>query len=158
MERHHANVVVASIVFVGAFALYCYIGRVPDPQAFMFPRVIVSLIGILALLLLAQSLLLQKSVLPAPNGRGEALYRRYPFSRVGSVFLCIILFFAVMEGVGFYLSSFIFFLAVASLLSRGRLDAKKGMILAGTAFIFMAVLFVLFNMVLRVQAPRGIFY
>jgi hypothetical protein len=63
-----------------------------------------------------------------------------------------------MEKLGFYVSAFLFFIAVTFLLGRKDLTLRSGTLRIGVAFIFTAILFVLFNVLLVVQTPKGLFF
>ena len=73
-------------------------------------------------------------------------------------FILIMIYFAVMEWLGFYFSAFLFFVAATFVLGRKDLTLRKGGVRVGIAFIFTAVLFVLFNKLLVVQTPKGMFF
>ncbi|MGD9067217.1 MAG: hypothetical protein PVI42_24025, partial [Desulfobacterales bacterium] len=59
---------------------------------------------------------------------------------------------------GFYVSAFLFFVAVTLLLGRKDLSVRKGGMRVGIALIFTTILFVLFNQLLVVQTPKGLLF
>ena len=61
-----------------------------------------------------------------------------------------------MEIVGFYFSGFLFFLIVTLILQEAKVTLQNILIRAGAAAVFMGVLFILFNIILAVQTPKGI--
>ena len=63
-----------------------------------------------------------------------------------------------MERLGFYVSAFLFFIILTFILGRKDLTLHKGALQIGIAFIFTAILFVLFNKLLVVQTPKGLLF
>jgi hypothetical protein len=63
-----------------------------------------------------------------------------------------------MEKLGFYVSAFLFFIVLTFILGRKNLTLQKGAVQVGIAFIFTAVLFLLFNKLLVVQTPKGLLF
>ena len=139
-----------------------------DPRAATFPRVVILVMGVLSVALLLQSAIVrQKMNRPAlqktsveNNGEKDdsATNNHFPLARVFLCFILIIIYFAVMEWLGFYFSAFLFFVAATFVLGRKELTLRKGGVRVGIAFIFTAILFVLFNKLLVVQTPKGIFF
>jgi hypothetical protein len=107
--------------------------------------------AILSGLLLLQTLIV--------GGKGaSATGKPFPFRKFSICFILIIIYFAVMEWIGFYVSSFLFFIAATFILGIKDLTPKRGAVRIGTALVFMVVLFFLFNKLLAVQTPRGILF
>jgi Na+/melibiose symporter-like transporter len=139
-----------------------------DPRAATFPRVVIVVMGILSVALLLQSAIVRQkmnrpvlqstSVKNKSEKNDAAAKNAFPFLRVFLCFILIIIYFAVMEWLGFYFSAFLFFVAATFVLGRKELTLRKGGVSVGIAFIFTAVLFVLFNKLLVVQTPKGIFF
>jgi len=69
-----------------------------------------------------------------------------------------VIYFVVMEGLGFYVSAFLFFVIITFVLGKADLNLKKGAMRIGIALLFTSVLFVLFNKILVVQTPRGLWF
>ena len=139
-----------------------------DPRAATFPRVVIIMMGVLSVALLLQSAIVRqkknRSALQntSVKNKGEkddaAAKNQRLLTRVFLCFILIIIYFAVMEWLGFYFSAFLFFVAATFVLGRKELTLRKGGVRIGIAFIFTAVLFVLFNKLLVVQTPKGIFF
>jgi len=141
---------VGAVCLVGSGVLYCTLGLIEDERAAIFPRVLIVAMAVLSALLLVQGLLLKRKA-AAPG-------RAYPWGRFFFLFGLIVAYFALMESLGFYVSAFLFFLAVAFILCRAELTGRKaGFRVLGSA-IFVAVLYVLFNLILVVQTPRGLLF
>ena len=81
----------------------------------------------------------------------------FPFATVATCFLLIIAYFAVMQWLGFYFSAFLFFSVSTIILGRKDLTVRKGAFRVMSAFIFMAILYILFKVILVVQTPKGLF-
>ena len=118
-------------------------------------------------LFLQSAIIRQKSNKPALQGtnikdrdekNSTAVKNKFPLAQVFICFILIIIYFAVMEWLGFYVSAFLFFVAVTFVLGGKGLTLRKGGVKVGVAFIFTAVLFVLFNKLLVVQTPKGMFF
>ena len=139
-----------------------------DPRAATFPRVVIVIMVVLSVALLLQSVIVrQKKKRPAlqntsVKNKGEkddaSDNNQFPLARVFLCFLLIIIYFAVMEWLGFYLSAFLFFVAATFVLGRKEMTLRKGGLRIGISFIFTALLFVLFNKLLVVQTPKGLFF
>jgi len=158
--------IIALILLLGTIGLYGSLSLMEDPAAVTFPRVVIIIMGILSLALLLQSALTagQKSerrVLQSDrvNDKKDAdPANPFPWWTLCGCFLVILVYFAVMERLGFYISGFLFFIAATFTLGRQDLTIRKGGMQVGIAFIFMAVLYILFNKLLAVQTPKGLFF
>jgi len=118
-------------------------------------------------LIIQSAIIRQKSNKPALQGTniedkdqkdGAGVKPKFPLVQVLLCFILIIIYFAVMEWLGFYVSAFLFFVAVTFVLGRKGLTVRTGGLKVGVAFIFTAILFVLFNKLLVVQTPKGMFF
>lgn len=148
------NTIVALIVLAVTAALYLSLFQVIDPRAIIFPRIVILVMGALAILLLVQGVLLQ----PASNlPVGDEPKAQFPWKPVLLVLNAILLYLAVMQNLGFYLATFLFFSGVILILARKTLSLPKGLKMVAWAFVFTAVMYLLFNVLLKVQLPRGIF-
>ena len=142
------DIIVSIVLLAGIVALYLSLGLMDDPRAVTFPRVIIIIMGILSALLLIQSLILKK----AKSNQGAG----FPFGRFLICFSLIILYFIFMESLGFYLSAFLFFVSVTFILGSADLTAKTAVMRAVVGFVFTGILFLLFNVLLAVQTPKGL--
>jgi hypothetical protein len=141
------DVIVSLVVLVGTIALYLSLGHIEMEGARIFPRIIIIIMGVLSALLLIQSAL-QKAL-----GAKKA---KFPVGRFFTCFGLIIVYFVFMESVGFYLSAFLFFVAVTFILGRVDLTLRTGLVRAGSGLAFTIVLFILFDLLLKAQTPRGV--
>ena len=162
------ELITSLVVLAVTIGLYCSLSLMEDPRAATFPRVVIVIMGVLSVALLFQSVFVrQKKNRPVLQGtsvedKGEktraAVKNKFPLAQVFICFILIIIYFAVMEWLGFYVSAFLFFVAVTFVLGGKGLTLRKGGLKVGVAFIFTAVLFVLFNKLLVVQTPKGMFF
>lgn len=162
------ELIISLVLLAGTIGLYCSLSLMEDPRAATFPRVVIVVMGVLSVALLLQSVMFkQKKDRPALQGTNisenrdqdnAASGRRFPFGQIFLCFALIVIYFAVMEWLGFYSSAFLFFVVATCVLERKELTLRKGGVRVGIAFIFTAVLFLLFNKLLFVQTPKGIFF
>ena len=162
------ELIISLVLLAGTIGLYYSLSLMEDPRAATFPRVVIVIMGVLSLALLLQSAIVrQKKNRPAlqntsVKNKGKkddaAVNNQFALARVFFCFILIIIYFAVMEWLGFYFSAFLFFVAVTFVLGRKELTLRTGGVRVGIAFIFTAVLFVLFNKLLVVQTPKGLFF
>ncbi len=143
------EIIVAVVCLVGSVVLYSILGHIEEARAANFPRVIIIIMGILSALLLAQSVFIGKT--RKTNNR-----EHYPWMRFFLLFAIIVVYFAVMEVIGFYLSAFLFFVCICLILGRADLTVRRVAFWVGGSALFTAVLFVLFKVLLEVQTPRGV--
>lgn len=141
------DAIVGLVCFAGSVALYACLGHIEEARAAVFPRTIIIIMGILSGLLCLQHLLFRKP---------EAKRAPFPFLRVGSLFVIIVIYLFVLETLGFYLASFLFFITVTFVMGYKKLNTKQGLRWALGSFIFTVVLYVLFSVLLEVQTPRGL--
>jgi hypothetical protein len=140
------DIVVGLVCFLGSIALFFSLGMIDEARARTFPEVVIVIMCILSALLIIQSLTVKKIKKESAP---------FPWRRFLLLFGMIVVYFFIMETVGFYLSAFLFFLAVVFVL--GRVESKPIRVVPKIlqAAIFTAVLFVLFSVLLEVQTPRG---
>jgi hypothetical protein len=106
------------------------------------------------------SLLLLILALPSLIARkepAEVSAVRFPFPRIIVTGLLIIVFLYVLNILGFYFTSFIFYLIFASIVALDKEAMFSGLrnkIL--TSILFVVILFMLFKMLLKVQTPAGL--
>ena len=142
------DMIVSLVLLAGVISLYLSLGFMDDPRAANFPRVIIIIMGILSALLLLQSIFLKQP--KSSEGAG------FPFGRFFICFFMIIVYFIFMETLGFYLSAFLFFIAVTFILGSADLTARKAVIRVAIGFVFTGILFLLFKVLLAVQTPKGL--
>ena len=157
--------IISLVLLVLTIALYLSLSLMEDPRAAIFPKFVIIIMGALLVALLLQSVISRQKIdKPAlqsdhVNEKKNPVPRNsFPIGTLLGCFCLIVLYFFVMEQLGFYVSAFLFFIAITFLLGRKELTMRKGGIRVGVAFIFTAVLFFLFNKLLVVQTPKGVFF
>lgn len=141
------DAIVGLVCLVLSVVLYACLGHIEEPRAAAFPRTIIIAMGILSAMMLLQHLLFPKP---------QAKQGPFPWARVGGLFAIIIVYLALLEVVGFYLASFLFFMAVVCIMGFRRITTKQVLSWMLGSAIFTAILFVLFKVLLEVQTPRGL--
>lgn len=159
------DLVVSLVLLAGVVCLYLSLSLMEEPRAAAFPRVVILIMGALSLALLIQSLLAgyrgqgaASQPVPATTGKQTDGKKPFPLGTLVGCFVMIVIYFAIMEWLGFYLSAFLFFVAVTFLFGRRELTIRQGVSRIGIAMIFTGVLFVLFNRILVVQTPKGLLF
>ena len=142
------DLIVSLVFLAGIVSLYLSLGLIEDPRAANFPKVIIIIMGILSALMLLQTVFLKQPT--SSKGAG------FPFGRFLITFFLIIVYFLLMEGIGFYLSAFLFFIAVTFILGSKDLNFRTGSFRVVIAFAFTGILFLLFKVLLVVQTPKGL--
>ena len=94
----------------------------------------------------------EKGIPPMDAGKKSG----FPWGMVLFTFICVVVYFYVMEDLGFYFSAFLFFVLITFVLGRRDLNLKKGAVRVGISFVFTAILYILFTIILKVQAPSGL--
>ncbi len=145
------DTIVGLVCLVGTLLIYSTLGSIEDPRATIFPKTIIILMGIFSLLLIVQDLTLKRK-------ESKETDKRYPWGRFISLFAIIVIYLAVSEKLGFYLSAFLLVVTVCFVFKEKKISAKKALLNAFGAAAFTGVLFLLFSVILEVQTPRGLLY
>jgi len=112
-------------------------------EAYLFPRIITSIMLLLSLLLLA-------FYFYEKNYQTETIN----ISRLSPILILIILFIFTCEYLGFYFSTSIIFLTVWYFYFPQKKDVKKLLFLLLIGTCFMTTIYFLFSFLLKVQVPR----
>lgn len=140
-----------TVAAVGLWVTYVSYTQQPS-EAFLFPRIIATVFVVLALWTFIKALLGRTKV---GNGlSAEAMKRIAPGLIISLIFV-----FWLAKGIGFYTASTIVFFILVSLYDpapHGDIKSwvKRVLITAG----FLAVMYGLFAMLLKVYTPREIFF
>lgn len=141
------DAIVGLVCLVLSAVLYATLGHIEEPRAAAFPRTIIIAMGVLSAMMLLQHLLFPKP---------KAKQAPFPLLRVSGLFVIILIYLALLEVVGFYLASFLFFMSVVCIMGWKRLTVKQALTWVLGSAVFTVVLFVLFKVLLEVQTPRGL--
>jgi len=126
--------------------------NVEDPEPYLFPRLV-------AVLLLGLSAFAFIRAVTGGSQTGSGIDGRTLMNVLPGIALMFVLVFWLADWLGFYVASAAAFLALYTLYdpaphSDPRIWGKRIVITLG----FMAVMYGLFALVLKVQTPRGIFF
>lgn len=145
--------VAAMLVVVGIY--YRLSGLVEISEACIFPRTVLAVMLILALIHLVQSVIrsiqIRRSRVAEPPSAPKI-----PLRPVTVALACILVYVLVMERLGFYVSGLAFYLTVSLVLQRETFTMHGAAKRLSMAAAFMGVLYILFNRILAVQVPKGI--
>jgi polyferredoxin len=141
------DAMVGLVCFAGSVVLFASLGHIGEARAAVFPHTIIVIMGILSGLLFLQHLFFHKPQAKQPP---------FPLLRVSGLFVIIVIYLALLETLGFFLASFLFFLAVCYIMGFSRLKSRQALRWLVGSVAFTAVLYVLFSVILEVQTPRGL--
>lgn len=144
------DAMVGLVCLMVSVLLYSTLGLIDEPRAVIFPRFIIIIMGLLSALLVLQALMTKTDSEKKRDG--------YPWFRFLILFSIILAYLAVSETLGFYLSAFLFFVGVTFVLGRANLSKKTATTRLIGSIAFTGVLFLLFNVILEVQTPRGLLF
>jgi putative tricarboxylic transport membrane protein len=152
MRVRRSDAIVGGVILLCAIVVYSSL-KARDPLTAIFPNATLIIMGSLSLLLLILAL----PSLIARKEPAEVSAVRFPFPRIIVTGLLIIVFLYVLNILGFYFTSFIFYLIFASIVALDKEAMFSGLrnkIL--TSILFVVILFMLFKMLLKVQTPAGL--
>ncbi len=129
--------------------LFFSLGWIDDERARSFPRVIIIIMGVLSLLLLLQTLLVEKASKPTKD-------KPFAWRVFGSMLALILIYFFFMEKIGFYVSALVFFIVVSLVFSKARPSSQRLLVCTGMGVGFTGIIYFLFNIILKVQTPTGL--
>ncbi len=115
-----------------------------EGEAYLFPRLISAAMLAIALAVAATTLL-------SRSGEAEAI----DWSLISPALVIGAAYLAALEWLGFYASSALAFFAIGLLYSAGERRAATVARCALITLAFVAALYLVFNLGLRVQTPRG---
>ncbi|MDI6754253.1 MAG: tripartite tricarboxylate transporter permease, partial [Thermodesulfobacteriota bacterium] len=146
---------IVSIVILGATLLIYNSLKAQDFLTSIFPAATLIIMGGLSLLLFILTLMSLRAKKEAAPGPRTA----FPFPKVLATGLLIVVYLYALNILGFYFTSLIFY-AIFPIV----VPLEKGMVFRQlpykilTAVVFVATLYVLFKIVLKVQTPTGLFF
>lgn len=147
------DIVVSLIVTIGSFSIYKFALNVKDPLSAIFPAATLIIMAGLSLILFVQVLISMISKKKLHTSGVDI-----PLLKVFILFVYTIGYFYSLNCIGFYLSSFIFYAIFPFLFSRAKDTILKDIpVKLVISCIFMGILYFLFNLILKVQTPTGLF-
>ena len=144
------DVIVSLVCLAAAISIYFTLGWIEGDRARQFPGVVLIITGILSVLLFIQTLM--------TKGVQSSAGKPFPWGRFLSLLALILVYFYFMESIGFYVSAFLFFIAVTLIFGRVGLTIAKAASRVGLSFAFTGVLYLLFRIILKVQTPSGVLF
>ena len=116
-------------------------------EAYLFPRIITSIMLVLSLLLLIQHF----------YGKNHPK-KTINIAKLAPFFILIIIFVLLGENLGFYLCASLMFLTVCYFYYPEKKDMKKILFFLLICALFMTAIYFLFTFLLKVQVPRFFLY
>ena len=112
-------------------------------EAYLFPRIITSIMLVLSLLLLIQHF----------YGKNHPK-KTINIAKLAPFFILIIIFILLGENLGFYLCASLMFLTICYFYYPEKKDVKKVLFFLLIGAAFMMAIYFLFTFLLKVQVPR----
>ena len=116
-------------------------------EAYLFPRIITSIMLVLSLLLLIQHF----------YGKNHPK-KTINIAKLAPFFILIIIFVLLGENLGFYLCASLMFLTICYFYYPEKKDMKKILFFLLIGAAFMMAIYFLFTFLLKVQVPRFFLY
>ena len=116
-------------------------------EAYLFPRIITSIMLLLSLLLLIQHFYEKNHPIKKIN-----------IAKLAPFFTLIIIFILLGENLGFYLCASLMFLTICYFYYPEKKDMKKILFFLLICALFMTAIYFLFTFLLKVQVPRFFLY
>ncbi len=156
------NIVVSITILIFSIMVYKFGLNVSDPLSAIFPGATLIIMGALSLILLFQEAVIfikwtkeKKEAAIASSKKGVG----FPFLRIITTLVLILAYFSLLNILGFYFTSFLFFLTFTLIFCTDKKAfCKRAHIQIAFPAIFVAILYSLFNLLLKVSLPRGIFF
>ena len=114
-----------------------------NSEAYLFPRIITSIMLVLSLLLLIQHFYEKNHPIKKIN-----------IAKLAPFFILIIIFILLGENLGFYLCASLMFLTICYFYYPEKKDMKKILFFLLIGAAFMMAIYFLFTFLLKVQVPR----
>ena len=118
-----------------------------NSEAYLFPRIITSIMLFLSLLLLIQHF----------YGKNHPI-KKINIAKLAPFFTLIIIFILLGENLGFYLCASLMFLTICYFYYPEKKDVKKVLFFLLIGAAFMMAIYFLFTFLLKVQVPRFFLY
>jgi Tripartite tricarboxylate transporter TctB family len=143
-----ARLTALACIALGGFLYWAALGS-DHPLAYLFPRV-------LALIMVALGAGMLALELSSKRQAREAVKADIRWARLWPGIVMLILYMAIAQSGGFYVSSWLAFVALAIWYAPGEQKLVAVRRCVPISLAFMAVLYLLFWTLLRVQVPRGL--
>jgi hypothetical protein len=146
-----------SIAVMLALTGLFYLHTPPDVEhgGAIFPRVLMGILAVLALLKLATDLLFPPPK-TAKKDADQAAKDNRP--RFWFIMVSIVVYVFTVDYIGFYVSSFVFFFGLTVAVQYEKRTPRGLAVRLAVVTGFMVFLYVLFTKVLMAQLPKGMFF
>jgi putative tricarboxylic transport membrane protein len=146
------DLIVAPLVFFLSLWIYKTLD-VSDPMSAIFPTAMLVILGGLALLIFILTVIGLRT-----EGMGKRMgVVKFPFSRISVSALLTIAYLYFLNIIGFYATSFVFHIVFSNLSGADLRNGKSRVFVKVLiSAVFVGVLYVLFKVILKVQAPTGL--
>lgn len=146
MTNHKETLLIPAVTALVSCGIFAFGMMQPEGQAFEFPNLFVGAMIFFSLVwLIGEAVLHHKPVL-------EAIAWKEVLGGVGLICLYLL----IVNWLGFALSSILVFFAIGFGYSIDRKGIRTPVVSAISAVAFIAVIYCIFNLVLKVQTPEGL--
>ena len=125
--------------------------------AAFFPRVILSIIAILSVVMLIKSFFIPQKQIEAQNNKESNVQEKRGWI-VWILFALFGVYVFLIQIIGFITSSFLFMSVVYLLIVKGKKPLKKHLVAIGGLLVVAVGISLFFQNVLQVFLPRGVFF
>jgi putative tricarboxylic transport membrane protein len=161
-EASKRDIILALFILLLSFGLYKYGLAAKDPLTAIFPKATLMVMSLLSLIMLVQEIMFLSRISqkrpesyrpPAKSGPS------YPYLRIIISLALALVYLALLDVLGFYFSSFLFFLAFTLVFCRDKKAfCKRAHIQIGIPAVLVVILYSLFDLLLKVSLPRGLLF
>ena len=149
------DIIASVVILLCSVVLYKFALVVKDPLSAIFPGATLILMGSLSIILLV--ITLGKAV--AIKGLSKAEGAPYPYMRILSALAMVIVYLPLLNVIGFYFTSFLFYLVFTFIFFADREEFLKRLhVKTAIPALFVGVLYALFALLLKVSTPSGLVF
>ncbi len=157
------DIALAFLILVFSFLLNKYGLAAKDPLTAIFPKATLMIMAVLALIMLLQETFFLYKIKTGPQQaalQSPAKKRApFPYLRIIISLALTIIYMALLDVLGFYFSSFLFFLAFTLIFCTDKKAyCKRVHIQIGIPVILVVILYLLFGLLLKVSLPQGLLF
>jgi len=156
------DIVLAICILFFSFTLIKYGLAAKDPLTSLFPKATLVIMGILAFIMLLQEIIfLAKIKKGSPEGLqlSAKKHKAFPFLRIILSLALTIVYMALLDVLGFYFSTFLFFLTFTLIFCIDKKAfCRRAHVQIAIPSLLVAVLYSLFSLLLKVSLPRGLLF
>lgn len=156
------DIALGVFILLFSFVLYKYALASKDPLTAIFPKATLIIMSVLACIMLFQEIIFMYKMPKesrAGNQTPAAKHKPFPFLRIILSLGLTIVYMALLQFLGFYFTSFLFFLAFTLIFCTDKKAfCKRAHIQIAFPAILVAILYSLFNLLLNVSLPRGLLF